>query len=67
MTVDKGQIPNRELLAECVVKHLRVAGCKHNLFDEAAMTAIYLGSGGIRRRETFLCGGGVRARKRNKP
>jgi general secretion pathway protein A len=52
---------DRKLLAEYIVHHLKVAGCKHNLFDEAAMTAIYQGSGGILRKANFLARGGLMA------
>lgn len=42
-----------------LVHHLAIAGVKHNLFDQTALTAIYQGSGGLFRKANHLARGAL--------
>ena len=45
--------------------HLQIAGCDRMLFEEAAITAIHQGSGGLYRKANFLARGALVAAARN--
>lgn len=48
-------------LKEYISHHLRLGGCKKELFEPEAITAIYQGSGGILRKANSLARGGLLA------
>jgi general secretion pathway protein A len=50
---------NREGMEAYLIHHLKIAGIKHNLFTEAAVTAIHQGSGGLFRRANHLARGAL--------
>jgi len=52
---------NGEETAQYLHHHLTIAGCKHNLFSEQAVTALHQGSGGLLRRANNLARGALMA------
>lgn len=52
---------NETELKEYTCHHLRIAGCKKDLFEPEAITAIFQGSGGILRKANSLARGGLLA------
>lgn len=50
---------NRQEMEEYLIHHLSIAGVKNNLFDEAAVTAIHQGSGGLFRKANHLARGAL--------
>jgi len=50
---------DREGMQQYLLHHLRLAGVKRNLFDEAAVTAIHQGSGGLFRKANHLARGAI--------
>ena len=50
---------NRERMAAYLVHHLKIAGLKDSPFEEAAVTAIFQGSGGIFRKANHLARGSL--------
>jgi len=50
---------NREEMQHYLKHHLSIAGVKNNLFDQAAITAIHQGSGGLFRRANHLARGSL--------
>jgi len=50
-----------EEVGQYLQHHLRIAGCKQNLFAEQAITAIHQGSGGLLRRANNLARGALMA------
>lgn len=56
---------DREAMEDYLKHHLLIAGIKKNLFDEAAVTAIYQGSGGLLRKANNLARGALIAAAQN--
>jgi general secretion pathway protein A len=52
---------NRQEMEDYLIHHLNIAGLKHNCFDDAAMTAIHQGSGGLFRKANHLARGAMLA------
>ena len=50
---------NREDMEKYILHHLKIAGVDMNLFDEAAITAIHQGSGGLFRKANHLARGSL--------
>jgi type II secretory pathway predicted ATPase ExeA len=50
---------NRQDMEQYIRHHLSIAGVKKNLFDQAAITAIHQGSGGLFRRANHLARGAL--------
>lgn len=50
---------DREGMEEYLRHHLKLAGIKNNLFEDAAITAIHQGSGGLLRKANHLARGGL--------
>jgi type II secretory pathway predicted ATPase ExeA len=50
---------NGEEVGQYLQHHLRIAGCKQNLFAEQAVTAIHQGSGGLLKRANNLARGAL--------
>ncbi len=50
---------NRDQMPEYINHHTKIAGVKTSLFDDAALNAIYQGSGGILRSANHLARGGL--------
>ena len=50
---------NREDMEQYLKHHLTIAGVKKNLFDQAAITAIHQGSGGLFRKANHLARGAL--------
>ena len=50
---------NRRGMEEYLVHHLAIAGIKSNIFDDAAVTAIHQGSGGLFRKANHLARGAL--------
>jgi general secretion pathway protein A len=57
---------NREQMAAYLAHHLTLAGAKHELFADEAITAIHQGSGGLLRRANMLARGALLAAAREK-
>ncbi|MBC8457950.1 MAG: AAA family ATPase [Deltaproteobacteria bacterium] len=56
---------NREDMEQYLKHHLSIAGVKKNLFDQAAITAIHQGSGGLFRKANHLARGALIAAAKN--
>lgn len=52
---------DRQEMEGYIRHHLKITGVKHNLFDEAAITAIHQGSGGLFRKANHLARGALMA------
>ncbi len=50
---------NREKMDDYLIHHLKIAGLKNSPFEEAAVTAIFQGSGGIFRKANHLARGSL--------
>lgn len=50
---------DRRGMEEYLVHHLAIAGIKKNIFDDAAVTAIHQGSGGLFRKANHLARGAL--------
>ena len=50
---------NREKMDNYIIHHLKIAGLKNSPFEEAAVTAIFQGSGGIFRKANHLARGSL--------
>ena len=50
---------NRQQMKQYLLHHLAIAGVAHNLFDDAAITAIHQGSGGLFRKANHLARGAL--------
>lgn len=57
---------NREDMAQYLLHHLNLAGVKNTLFDEAAVTAIHQGAGGLLRKANHLARGALIAAAKEK-
>jgi len=57
---------NRQDMEHYLCHHLSVAGIKNNLFDQAAVTAIHQGSGGLFRKANHLARGALIAAAKEK-
>ena len=56
---------NRQDMEQYLKHHLRIAGVKQNLFDQAAITATHQGSGGLFRKANHLARGALIAAAKN--
>lgn len=50
---------SREKMDDYLIHHLKIAGLKNSPFEEAAVTAIFQGSGGIFRKANHLARGSL--------
>jgi type II secretory pathway predicted ATPase ExeA len=57
---------NRNQMKEYLHHHLSIAGVDHDLFDDAALTAIHQGSGGLFRKANHLARGAIIAAAKHK-
>ena len=56
----------RDQMEQYLAHHLAIAGVKHNIFDETAVTAIQQGSGGLFRKANHLARGALIVAAKNK-
>jgi len=56
----------RDQMEQYLAHHLAIAGVKHNIFDETAVTAIQQGSGGLFRKANHLARGAIIVAAKNK-
>ena len=56
----------REQMEQYLNHHLAIAGVRHNIFDETAVTAIQQGSGGLFRKANHLARGAIIVAAKNK-
>jgi len=57
---------SRAQMHEYLLHHLAICGVKHDIFDEAAVTAIHQGSGGLFRKANHLARGAIIVAAKNK-
>jgi general secretion pathway protein A len=50
---------NQDQMKDYLTHHLKIAGCRKNIFNDSAVTAIHQGSGGILRKANLLAKGGL--------
>jgi len=56
----------RDQMEQYLAHHLAIAGVKHTIFDETAVTAIQQGSGGLFRKANHLARGALIVAAKNK-